>query len=156
MTQSFNQTVNLNINTFERNKSWSRSRDRSLEFKRQEQVLATNKDLTFQPSIEPLNLPSNRKHSYQHGKVWIPIDSYTSRSKFKNIKGMDKFLERSYIAYVNREEVKLMQHNFGKIAAQQKTVTQVVKPSFAYQDIDKSIEVPRQSKLNSMLDGSQK
>jgi hypothetical protein len=69
---------------------------------------------------------------------------------------MDKFLERSYIAYVNREEEKLMKYNFGKIAAQQKTVSQVVKPSFAYQDIDKSVEVPRQSKLNYMLDGSQK
>lgn len=48
------------------------------------------------------------------------------------INGMDKFLERSFKGMADREELKLMQHNFGKIAEHQKTIDDVIKPGFAY------------------------
>jgi len=56
----------------------------------------------------------------------------------------------------NREELKLMNYNFGKIYEHQITASDVIKPSFAYQDIEPVYEVPRVSLLNPMLDGSQK
>ena len=69
-------------------------------------------------------------------------------SKLKQIKGMDKFLERQYKGMADREELKLMKHNFGKISEHQKTVDQVIKPNFAYQDVEPAYDVPRISKLN--------
>jgi hypothetical protein len=56
----------------------------------------------------------------------------------------------------NREEIKLMEHNLGKLVHQQKTVEDVIKPSYAYQDIAPTYEVPRVSLLNPKLDGSSK
>ena len=47
-----------------------------------------------------------------------------------------------------------MEHNFGKLSFQQKTIDEVIKPSYAYQDIAPSYEVPRVSLLNPALDGS--
>ena len=45
---------------------------------------------------------------------------------------MGKFLERSYKAMANREEMNLMKHNMGKVVQNQKTIEDVIKPSFAY------------------------
>jgi len=49
-----------------------------------------------------------------------------------------------------------MEHNLGTLSYLQKTVDEVIKPNFAYQDIAPSYEVPRISLLNPKLDGSSK
>jgi hypothetical protein len=67
---------------------------------------------------------------------------------------MDKFLCRSFKAMCNREEVKLMQHNLGKLHHQQISLDEVVKPTFAYQDIAPTFEVHRVSLLNPSLSGT--
>lgn len=64
---------------------------------------------------------------------------------------MDTFLERSFKGMVDREELNLMRYNFGKISEQQKTIDDVIKPTFAYQQ---KTPTTRISKLNPMLDGS--
>ena len=45
---------------------------------------------------------------------------------------MTQFLERQYIAMVNKEEVNLMKYNLGKISEHQKTIDGVIKPNYAY------------------------
>jgi len=49
-----------------------------------------------------------------------------------------------------------MRHNFGKLSYQQKTIDEIIKPSYAYQDIAPAFAVPRVSLLNPALDGSSK
>jgi hypothetical protein len=83
-------------------------------------MIEETKNLTFRPDIEPLK-QTNRKDSIKSGNcsrisAQIPEDNHETRSKFKSIKGMDKFLERQYKAMADREELKLMKYNFGKIS----------------------------------------
>jgi len=49
-----------------------------------------------------------------------------------------------------------MQHNLGKLPQHQMCLDEVVKPTFAYQDIAPSFEVHRVSLLNPSLDGTKK
>lgn len=49
-----------------------------------------------------------------------------------------------------------MQHNIGKTLNHQKTVSDLISTSFAYQDIEPCYEVPRQTLLNPRYDGSSK
>ena len=65
-------------------------------------------------------------------------------------------MDRSFKAMCNREELKLMQHNLGKLHDHRLSLDQVVKPNFAYQDIAPSFDVNRVSLLNPSLDGSRK
>ena len=62
----------------------------------------------------------------------IPADSNESRSTFKNVPGMAKFLEKQYAAMCNKEEVALMRYNMGKPSDKQKTIEEWINPSYAY------------------------
>ena len=87
----------------------------------------------------------------------MAVDTAASRSQFKLINGMDKFLERSYKGMADREEQNLMKHNFGKSSQRQLQISDVIKPNFAYrEEHPRALNLHRQSKLNPMLDGSSK
>jgi len=62
----------------------------------------------------------------------IPQDTRSTRSSFKQIQGVDKFLERCYKAMLDREETSLMRYNAGKSIDKQKTLADVVSSSYAY------------------------
>ena len=110
-----------------------------------------SKNLIFRPDIKPMIAPGKSKSKSPR---CIPADTHESRRQFKQIKGMEKHLERSYKVMLNREEKKLMEHNLGKVAEQQKTIDSVVNPGYAYQDVAPSqAEAGRISTLNPKLDG---
>ena len=77
--------------TFERNMGWVERRERSLDFQRMVQRVSLDKENTFQPAIEPLVI-KNRQDSLRIETPQIPEDNESSRSQFKKIKGMEKFL----------------------------------------------------------------
>ena len=84
----------------------------------------------------------------------VPVDSRRTRTKFKQISGVDKFLERQYKAHCQQQERKLMQHNMSAIFQKQKTLADLVNTSFAYQDVEPRFDVPRLSILNKSFDGT--
>ena len=127
-------------------------RDRSLDLQRIENISKVEKTLTFKPKINHIT----SEKSITPEKKIQNHDTLESREQFKKIQGMDKFLERSFKAMCNREELKLMQHNLGKLPDHQLTIDEVVKPTFAYQDIAPSFDVHRVSLLNPSLDGTKK
>jgi len=55
------------------------------------QRVSLDKENTFQPAIEPLVI-KNRQDSLRIETPQIPEDNESSRSQFKKIKGMEKFL----------------------------------------------------------------
>ena len=138
--------------TFDRNMDWLERRDRSLDLQRIENISKVEKTLTFKPKT---NHVATEKSITPEKKIFNH-DTIESREQFKKIHGVDKFLGRSYKAMCNREELKLMQHNLGKLPDHQLTLDEVVKPTFAYQDIAPSFDVHRVSLMNSGLDGSKK
>ena len=123
---------------FDKNQSWFFQREQRLAEMRQQTINQQIKQQRAKPNVKP------SKH----------YDPSTSHERYvKEVRGVDKFLTRSFIAHANREEQKLMRHNLGKSAELQITAKDVIKPDFAYQDIPPEHQ-PRISLLNPALDGS--
>jgi hypothetical protein len=90
---------------------WLERRDRSLDLQRIENISKVEKTLTFKPKTNNVTTEKSttpKKNTLNH-------DTIESREQFKKIQGIDKFLGRSFKAMCNREELKLMQHNLGKL-----------------------------------------
>jgi len=122
LTRGFNEereagVDRVSVDTYDRNLTWRDKRERSLEDKRAVQRDREISENRPKPEITPCFI-MNRKDSCVSGSsgAQIPEDNAKTRSKFKKINGMDKFLERSYRGHQNKQEVKLMQHNMGNIA----------------------------------------
>ena len=79
----------------------------------------------------------------------IPQDTEESRDAFKKVPGMAKFLQKQFVAMVDKAELNLIKSNMGKSSAQRKAFHEVINDNYAYVKLQKN----RDGSLNVSQNG---
>lgn len=114
------------MDPFTRERKWADTIEQRNKQQKQIKEIVASKELKFKPKIKqmviaPALSTDTMQRKYSRSPNIIPLDTDENRQTFKNVPGMAKYLQRQFVAMIDREEMKLLDHNMGLSTALKKS-----------------------------------